>query len=33
MPNVSSEILNLIQIPDYQHKVELQNGTIVSSFT
>ena len=30
MPNVSREILDLIQIPDYQHRVELQNGTIVS---
>lgn len=30
MPNVSREILDLIQIPDYQHRIELQNGTIVS---
>ncbi len=30
MPNVSREILDLIQVPDYQHRVELQNGTVVS---
>ncbi len=30
MPNVSREILELIQVPDYQHRVELQNGTVVS---
>ena len=30
MPNVSREILELIKIPDHQHRVELQNGTVVS---
>ncbi len=30
MPNVSREILDLIKVPDYQHRVELQNGTVVS---
>jgi len=30
MPNLSREILDLIQIPDFQHRIELQNGTIVS---
>ena len=30
MPNVGRDILDLIKIPDYQHRVELQNGTIVS---
>ncbi len=30
MPNVGREILDLIKIPEYQHRVELQNGTIVS---
>ena len=30
MPNISREILDLIVIPEYQHRVELQNGTIVS---
>ena len=30
MPNVSRDILDLIKIPEYQHRVELQNGTIVS---
>jgi len=30
MPNVSRELLDLIKIPDSQHRVELQNGTVVS---
>ena len=30
MPNVSRDILDLIKVPDYQHRVELQNGTVVS---
>lgn len=30
MPNVSREILELIKVPDHQHRVELQNGTVVS---
>jgi len=30
MPNVGRDILDLIVIPDYQHRVELQNGTVVS---
>ncbi len=30
MPNVSRELLELIKIPDSQHRVELQNGTVVS---
>lgn len=30
MPNISRDILELIKVPDSQHKVELQNGTIVS---
>lgn len=30
MPNVSREILDLIKIPDHQHRVELQNGTMVT---
>ena len=30
MPNVGREILDLIKIPDFQHRVELQNGTVVS---
>ena len=30
MPNVGREILDLIVIPDFQHRVELQNGTVVS---
>ena len=30
MPNVSREILELIKIPESQHRVELQNGTVVS---
>ena len=30
MPNVSRELLELIKIPDQQHRVELQNGTVVS---
>ena len=30
MPNVGREILDLITIPDFQHRVELQNGTVVS---
>ena len=30
MPNVGREILDLIVIPEYQHRVELQNGTVVS---
>lgn len=29
MPNVSDDILNLIKIPDYEHRIELQNGTVV----
>jgi len=30
MPNVSHEILDLIPAPIYQHRIELQNGTVVS---
>jgi hypothetical protein len=30
MPNVSRKILDLIKIPESQHRVELQNGTVVS---
>ena len=30
MPNVSRDLLDLIVIPEYQHQVELQNGTVVS---
>ena len=30
MPNIGREILDLIVIPEYQHRVELQNGTVVS---
>ena len=30
MPNISREILDLIKIPETQHRVELQNGTVVS---
>ena len=30
MPTVGREILDLIKIPDFQHRVELQNGTVVS---
>ena len=30
MPNVSRELLEMIKVPDYQHRVELQNGTVVS---
>ena len=29
MPNINEDILNLIQIPDYKHRIELQNGTVV----
>ena len=30
MPNVSRDILDLIKVPASQHRVELQNGTVVS---
>ena len=30
MPNISREILDLIKVPETQHRVELQNGTVVS---
>ena len=30
MPNISRDILDLIKIPENQHQVELQNGTVVS---
>ena len=30
MPNISRDILELIKVPESQHRVELQNGTIVS---
>ncbi|MFL2983627.1 MAG: SpaA isopeptide-forming pilin-related protein [Candidatus Neomarinimicrobiota bacterium] len=30
MPNISREILDLIKVPEQQHRVELQNGTVVS---
>jgi len=30
MPNISRDILELIKVPDSQHRVELQNGTVVS---
>ena len=30
MPNISDEILDVIKVPSFQHRVELQNGTIVS---
>lgn len=29
MPDVSRELLKLIQVPEFQHRVELQNGTVV----
>jgi len=29
MPDVSRELLELIKIPDFQHRIELQNGTVV----
>ena len=29
MPNLSEELLDLIQVPIYEYKIELQNGTIV----
>jgi len=29
MPNISEDILNLINIPNYEHRIELQNGTVV----
>ena len=29
MPNLSEELLDLIQVPIYKYKIELQNGTIV----
>ena len=30
MPNISEKILDVIKVPSFQHRVELQNGTIVS---
>lgn len=30
MPNVSKDLLNVIKVPTFQHRVELQNGTVVS---
>ena len=30
MPNISKDLLNVIKIPTFQHRVELQNGTVVS---
>ena len=30
MPNISEEILDVIKVPSFQHRVELQNGTVVS---
>ena len=30
IPNVGREILDLIKIPENQHRIELQNGTVVS---
>ena len=30
MPNVSRELLDLIKVPAFQHRVELQNGTVVT---
>ena len=30
MPNISRDILDLIKIPQNQHQIELQNGTVVS---
>mgnify|MGYP001252023887 CR=1 FL=1 len=30
MPNIDRKILEMIKIPDFQHRVELQNGTVVS---
>jgi len=30
MPNVSKDLLNVIKVPIFQHRVELQNGTVVS---
>jgi hypothetical protein len=29
MPDLSSELLELIQVPEFQHRIELQNGTVV----
>ena len=30
MPNVSREILELIKVPEFQYRIELKNGTVVS---
>ncbi len=30
VPNVSRELLDLIKVPAFQHRVELQNGTVVT---
>ena len=30
MPNVNRELLDLIQVPAYHHRIELQNGTVVT---
>ena len=29
MPDLSRELLELIQVPEFQHRIELQNGTVV----
>jgi len=29
MPNISPELLDLISLPKFQHRIELQNGTVV----
>ena len=30
MPNISRELLELIKVPVFQHRIELQNGTVVT---
>ena len=30
MPNISEDILDIIKVPSFQHRIELQNGTVVS---
>ena len=29
MPNISRELLDLIKVPEFQHRIELKNGTVV----
>ena len=30
MPNISRELLDLIKVPEYQYRIELRNGTVVT---